>query len=104
MYSTGLVKVALHVKPVNGVDQMSKAVLEWLCPSNINPKEDQDLRRELFTKNTGNWIFKHEAYREWHAKPASFLWLRGQSKMPLDIADTVSGLWEIDAHVLTLFE
>jgi hypothetical protein len=58
---------------------------EWLCPSAIDPEEQQELRRAERTIETGKWIFKHPTYDQWLNEPSSFLWLHGQSIAHLGI-------------------
>lgn len=55
-------------------------ILDWLCPPQINPEEDQDSKRELYIKDTGAWIFRNKVYEQWASSPGSFLWLHGQSE------------------------
>jgi hypothetical protein len=52
--------------------------MDWLCPPRVNPKDDQEVRRELYTKDTGSWIFRNEIYRDWVTKDEGFLWLQGE--------------------------
>ena len=54
-------------------------LFEWLCPSAINPEEQQELRRAERTTETAKWIFKHPTYEQWLNGLGSFLWLHGQS-------------------------
>jgi hypothetical protein len=67
-------------------------LLDWLCPSSINPRGDQEVLRNLTVKTTAMWIFDDESYRKWHSEPGSFLWLHGQSKVPsLPLSNFPSG-------------
>jgi hypothetical protein len=60
-------------------DSLLSELMDWLCPPNVIPQDDQDVRREMYTKNTGGWIFKDESYQEWFSKDQGFLWLHGES-------------------------
>jgi hypothetical protein len=55
-------------------------ILDWLCPSTIDPSHDQEERRNLKTKNTATWIFQNAKYKTWLGDSGSFLWLHGKSK------------------------
>ena len=53
-----------------------RQILEWI--SGIRYAENHDFARQGRTSGTGEWLLRHEKYREWRASSASMiLWLRG---------------------------
>jgi hypothetical protein len=68
-----------------------RRLLNWLCPVIVSPEEDQELRRSLATRGTGQWVFEHQAYKEWIEEPESFLWLHGPSKTLSNYANIAVG-------------
>jgi hypothetical protein len=58
-------------------------LLDWLCPAEINPLYDLNTYKDLLTKNTAVWIFDHQMYKNWLDGSTTFLWLSGESLLPL---------------------
>lgn len=65
-------------------------VLEWVCPESIDPDEYHGQLREVVTKETGSWIFDHPSFQQWLDTRGSFLWLQGQSIVPLSTISNFS--------------
>ena len=67
-------RVAALYENLEGLERLK--ILEWI--SSIPYEENHDFARQGRTNGTGEWLLRHEKYREWRASSASMiLWLHG---------------------------
>jgi len=59
-------------------DKEENAILERLCPFNVNPKADQQQYSEITVPGTAEWIFRTPIFKSW-VTDGSFLWIHGGS-------------------------
>lgn len=66
-------------------------MLEWLCPSIINPEKSQKSAVRLRQKGTGVWLLEGEEFQQWKTRSDSALWLHGIRVLtppPLSLSST----------------
>jgi hypothetical protein len=66
---------------VNRQASLIAEILEWLCPSTVNPLDDQKMKSGQRAPDTAKWLLNHENYHRWLIEPKMALWLHGPSEM-----------------------
>jgi len=55
--------------------------MEWLCPANIDPSQDQKRHSATMARDTVEWVLQDPIYQKWFSENGSFLWLHGARKL-----------------------
>jgi len=59
------------------LDDHRKKILEWLCPTTIDPLQNQESAVILRQPGTGVWFTDSLEFQEWKLKNNAKLWLHG---------------------------
>jgi len=73
----GIYQLAHGFVPLISLAEQFERLLEWLCPSFLDPEAHQEQLREMCAPLTGSWIRKHQLFKNWLDLTASSLWMRG---------------------------
>ncbi|CAG8974499.1 hypothetical protein HYALB_00009034 [Hymenoscyphus albidus] len=59
------------------MNQKELEMLDWLCPQDVNPEENQKSAVCLRQAGTGVWFLDGDDFQEWQLSNNSALWIHG---------------------------
>ena len=72
-------------------------MLDFLCPTEIDPVQDQTNYHEKLTENTAIWFRREPKFLEWTRAGSGLLWIHGTS-MPIHLVPTNDIQWVLESQ------